>query len=71
MWALSRSEASDKDKIVEKRKFPQKVMMWLGACSKGISPLVIFQEDTVDHVRYIKEVLPVALKYGNKDFGND
>ena len=46
-------------------------MVRLGACSKGISPLVIFQKDTVDHFRYIKEVLPVALKYGNKVFGND
>ncbi|CAF1670370.1 unnamed protein product, partial [Adineta ricciae] len=26
---------------------------------------------SVDHERYIKEVLPVALKYGNKIFGDD
>ena len=71
VWAPSRSEASERDGIVEKRKFPQKVMLWLGACSKGIYPLVIFEEGTVDHARYIKEVLPVALKYGNKVFGND
>ncbi|CAM4751342.1 unnamed protein product [Rotaria magnacalcarata] len=37
----------------------------------GVSPLVIFDEGTVDHVRYIKEVLSVALKYGNYVFGND
>ena len=46
-------------------------MVWLGACSKGITPLVIFEEGTLDYDRYIKEVLPVALKYGNKVFGND
>ena len=46
-------------------------MVWLGVCSKGVSPLVIFDEDTVDHARYIKEVLPVALKHGNYVFGND
>ena len=38
---------------------------------KDISPLVIFEEDTVDYARYIKEVLPVALKYGNKVFSNE
>ena len=45
--------------------------MWLGACSKGISPLVIFEEGTEGHTRYTKEVLPIAQKYGNKVFGND
>ena len=40
-------------------------------CSKGLSPLVIFENGTVDHNRYINEVLPVALKYGNSIFGND
>ena len=54
-----------------KRKFPQKVMVWLGVCSKDVSRLVIFESDTLDHDRYIKEVLPVALKYGNDMFGDD
>jgi hypothetical protein len=36
-------------------------MVWLSVCSTGISPLVIFDEGTVDHAGYIKEVLPVAL----------
>ena len=71
VWVPSRPEASERDEVVEKRKFPQKVMVWLVACSKGISPLVIFEEGTVDHARYIKEVLPVVLKYGNKAFGKD
>ena len=46
-------------------------MVWLGVCSEGVSPLVIFEKGTVDHARYIKEVLPVALKFGNDTFGND
>ena len=46
-------------------------MVSLGACSKGLSPLLIFENETVDHNRYINEVLPVALKYGNSIFGND
>jgi hypothetical protein len=36
-----------------------------------VSPLVIFEKDTADQDRYIKEVLPIALKFGNKVFGND
>ncbi len=57
--------------IHQKKAFPQKVMVWLGVCSKGISSLVIFDQGTVDHARYIKEVLPVALKYRNHFFTND
>ena len=32
---------------------------------------MIFENGTVDHNRYINEVLPVALRYGNGVFGND
>ena len=32
---------------------------------------MIFENGTVDHNRYINEVLLVALKYGNSIFGND
>ena len=46
-------------------------MVQLGARSKGLSSLVIFENATVDHNRYINEVLPVALKYGNSIFEND
>ncbi|CAF5215756.1 unnamed protein product [Rotaria magnacalcarata] len=46
-------------------------MVWLGACSKGLTPLVILDEGTVDHTVYIEKVLPVALKYGNQFFGSD
>ena len=53
------------------RKYPQKVMVWLGECSKVLSPLVIFENGTVDYNRYINEVLLVALKYENGIFGND
>ena len=57
--------------IKQRRKFPWKVMVWLGACSKGITPLVILDEGTVDHTVYIKKVLPVAIKCGNETFGRD
>lgn len=71
VWAPSRAEANERGGTMEKRKFPQKVMVWLGACSKGITPIVIFDDGTVDHAQYIEKVLPVALEYGNKTFGND
>ena len=71
MWAVDRADADMKGGIKQKRKFPQKVMVWLGACSKGITPLVILDEGTVDHNCYIEDVLPVALKYENIVFGNN
>ena len=52
----------------ENLNFCKKVMVWLRVCSKGVSPLVIFESDTLDHDWYIKEVLPVALKCGNNMF---
>ena len=64
-------KSCSKGGIRRKRKFAQKVMVWLGICSKGVSLLVIFESDTLDHHRYIKEVLPVALKYDNDMFGDD
>ena len=71
IWAVNRDEADKSGGIKQKQKFPQKVMVWLGACSKGVTPLVILDKDKVNHDRYIKEVLPVALEYGNKIFGDD
>ena len=70
IWAVDREEADKKDGVKQRRKFPQKVMVCLGACSKGLTPLIILDEGTVDHQRYIDQVLPVALKYGNKTFGD-
>ena len=46
-------------------------MVWLGACSKGITPFVILNEGTADHAVYIEKVLPVALKYWNQVLGSD
>ena len=46
-------------------------MVWLGASSKGVFPLVIFDEGTVDHDRYIQELLPLVLIFGNDMFGDN
>ena len=71
IWTVNRAVADAKGGIRQKRKFQQKVMVWLGVCSKDVSPLVFFESDSLDYDRYIKEVLPVALKYGNDIFGDD
>ena len=55
VWAVDRADADKKGGIKQRRKFPWKVMVWLGACSKGITPLVILDEGTVDHTVYIKK----------------
>ena len=71
VWPVDRADADEKGGIQQRRKFPQKVMVWLDACSKSITPLVILDDGTVDHDYYIKKVLSVAVKYGNKVFGDD
>ena len=71
MWAVDRDKKDEKGCGKQKRKCSQKVMIWLGVCSKGVRPLVIFDKGIIDHDRYIKEALPVAIKYGNEVFGDD
>ena len=46
-------------------------MVWLGACSKAVMPLVTLNEGTIDHTVCIETVFSVTLKYGNQVFGND
>ncbi len=46
------------------QKPTSKIVVWLEVGSKGVSPLVVFENGTVDHDRYIKEMLLVALKHG-------
>ena len=46
-------------------------MHWLGVCSKGVSSLALFESDTLDHDQYMREILPVALKYGNDMLGDN
>ena len=71
IWTVYREEANQRGGKKQQRKFPQKVMVWLDVCSEGVVPLVLFEKGTLDHHRYIKKVLPVALRYGNSKFGNN
>jgi hypothetical protein len=70
IWAVNREEADKKGGVHEKTKFPVKVMVWLGVCGQGLTEPVILEDGTMDHERYINEVLPTALKSGNKMLGN-
>ena len=62
IWAVNCAKSDIKGGIKQIRKFPQRVMLWLEACSKRLSPLVILENGTVDHNRYINEVLPSCSK---------
>ena len=64
-------KSCSKGGLRRKRKFPQRVIVWLGVCSKGVSAVVIFESDMLDYDRYIREMLLVDLKYGNDMFGDD
>ena len=41
IWAVNREEAYKRGDVQQTRNFPQKVMVWLGACSKGLTPVII------------------------------
>ena len=71
IWAVNREEANRRGGKKRQRKFAEKVMVWLSVCSEGVVPLVLFEKGTLDHHRYVKRGLPVALRYGNSKFGNN
>lgn len=65
IWAANREEADESGGIHQKRKFPQGIMVWLGACTKGLTPLVVIEKGTVNQEVYMEKILPVAKKFGN------
>ena len=65
MWAVSRVEADKRGGVEQKRKFLQKVMVWLTVCFKRVSPIIIVDEGPIDHARHIRKVFPVTLRYEN------
>ena len=71
VWAVNHADADEKGSVKRSQKHPQKVMVWLGTYSKGITPLVNLNGGTVDHAVYVEKVFPVALKYGNQVLGSD
>ena len=57
----------------KKRNEDFRLGQWFGfgACPKDLAPLVILTDDYVEHNKYIKAVLPLVKKYGNKVFGDN
>ena len=66
VWATSRIEANKNGGTHQKWKFPIKVMVWIGACSQGLTPLIILDIGTINHDKYVGKVLSVAKRWGNK-----
>ena len=60
VWAPSREETDRKVGFHQKTKHPGKEMVWLGACAKGLTTAVIFENETMNAEVYINEVLPIA-----------
>ena len=50
--ALSREEADRKGDFHQKTKHPGKVMVWLGACAKGLTTSIIFENETMNAEAY-------------------
>ncbi|CAF1669653.1 unnamed protein product, partial [Rotaria magnacalcarata] len=71
MWAVSREEADRKGDFHEKTKYPGKVMVWLGACTEGLTTPVISENRIMDAEVYINEVFPIALECGDRMLGSD
>jgi hypothetical protein len=47
-------------------KFAQGIMIWLGVCYNGITRPVIIEKGYINHMNYIDQILPTALKDGKK-----
>ena len=71
MWTPSREEADRKVGFHQKTKHLGKVMVWLGACVKGLTTAVIFEHETINAEVYISEILPIALECGDKMLGSN
>ena len=56
--------------VHQRTKFPGEIMAWLGACSEGFTAPVIFEHGTINADKYIKDVLPIALRDGKNMLGD-
>jgi len=71
VWAVNRAEADRNGGIHRANKFPERIMVSLAVCSNGVSSVVMFDNETVNHENYIHRCLPVARQLGNRHFGNN
>ena len=72
VWAINRADADETGGVMQKQNFPRESggVVGCSCSSKGLTPLVILNEETVDYRCYIKNTISVALKYGNEVFGD-
>ena len=71
VWAPSREESDRKSGFHQKTKHGGNVMVWLGACAKGLTTPVIFEKETINAEVYVNEALPIALEWGDKMLGSN
>ena len=73
MWAINLADADESEMVSCRTKSSPRESDGVVGCpysSKGLTFLVILNKETVDHSCYIKNVLPVALKYGDEVSGD-
>ena len=71
VYAASRTAADESGGVHLKTKYPAQLMVWLGACHKGLTKPIIFEpNETLTQVNYINDVLPLALSEGKRLIGN-
>jgi hypothetical protein len=46
-------------------------MVWLGAYYNSVTPPVVIKKGSINHERYIDEILPITLKDGRKLIGDE
>jgi transposase len=71
IWAPNREQADAMGGTHRKTKFPHGVMIWLGVCYNGVTRPVIIEKGSINHQRYIDEMLTIALKDGQKLMGHE
>ena len=71
IWTVHREETNRRGRKEQLGKLAEKVKVWLAVCSEGVPLLILFEKGTLDHHRYIKEVLSVALRYGSGKVENN
>ena len=47
------------------------MMIWLGLCYNSVTSPVIIEKGSINHQRYIDEILPIAFRDGQKLMGNE
>ena len=72
VYAESRYDANIDNGLITKKKFPKKVMVWVGMTFNGITEVVVLPPKTSFNTDfYVSHVIPIARRDGIKLLGND